>query len=142
MSSTNKRSGTRWERDAAALLNEEFPNTWKRVPGAGALGTILEMPSLQGDLTGDYYFLTKFVAEAKYGYGGKQMTLRKEWFDKIRKEAEKSYSTPAVVLKFKGARDGVKHVIALDFEAWDSLMTEIKEMHDELLRLYAEREVT
>lgn len=137
----SKDKGKRWEKEAEKILNESFGKVWKRTPGSGALGTNLQIPILQGDLIGDYYFLNKtFAAEAKFGYGGKSMTIQKEWFDKIREQAERTYSLPIVLLKFEYARTGVKYVVAMDFEAWDELLTEIEEMHTELLRLYEEHE--
>ena len=131
------RKGKRWERQLSKLLNENFPGTWRRIPGSGAVGTILELPSLKGDVRGDYYFLsTPILGEAKSGYGEKQITLKKEWFDKIRAEAEESYSLPAVIFRYNAARTGVRYVIAFDFEAWDALMQEMESMHNEILRLY------
>lgn len=137
----NKDKGTRWERDAVNELNENYPNTWRRNPGSGALGTILDLPFLKGDLVGDYEFLPiDIVAEAKVGYGGTQMQVRKEWFDKIKMEANENYAIPVVLLKFEKARTGTRHVIAMDFETWDKLMNFVESMHEELLELYEKQE--
>jgi len=137
MVNKNKDKGSRWERDAATILNEEHPGTWRRNPGSGALGTILDLPFLKGDLIGDYAFLPiDFVAEAKVGYGGTQMQLRKEWFDKIKEEANENYALPLVILKFEKSRTGVRHVVAMDFETWDKLLGIVESMHEELLDLY------
>lgn len=137
MVNEQKKKGTRWENDAVKLLNTNFPGTWIRVPLSGALGTIVEMPSLKGDIRGKYRFLPKlFIGEAKVGYGGTQMTLRKEWFDKIREEATESFGFPIVVLKFEKARTGSKHIIALDFETWDEIMEEINTLDNALVRAY------
>jgi hypothetical protein len=137
----SKDKGKRWEREAAKILNKSFPNVWTRIPLSGALGTVLEMPSLKADLIGEYYFLKNpIMAEAKYGYGGSSMTIKKEWFDKIRIAAEETYSLPVVLLKFDNARSGVRYVIALDFEAWDELMSDVERMHTELLNFYEEFE--
>lgn len=137
----NKDKGTRWERDAVNELNENYPNAWRRNPGSGALGTVLDMPFLKGDLVGDYEFLpVDIVAEAKVGYGGTQMQVRKEWFDKIKMEANENYAIPVVLLKFEKSRTGVRHVIAMDFETWDTLMNFIESMHEELLGLYEKQE--
>lgn len=139
----NKDKGTRWERDAVKLLNEQFPSTWKRIPGSGAFGTRIEVPILKGDLAGKYYFLPrKFLGEAKAGYGGTQMTVKKEWFDKIAEEAGESYSLPVVVLKFMGARSGVKHVIAMDFEVWNEMLAEIRDMYELLVNMHKDDEET
>lgn len=141
MVNKNKIKGTRWERDAVNELNIKYPNTWRRNPGSGALGTILDMPFLKGDLVGDYEFLpVDLVAEAKVGYGGTQMQVRKEWFDKIREEANENYALPVVILKFEKARSGVRHVIAMDFETWDKFMNLIESMHEELLGLYEKQQ--
>ena len=39
----SKDKGSRWERDAVKILNDSYYGTWKRVPGSGAFGTILEI---------------------------------------------------------------------------------------------------
>jgi hypothetical protein len=136
MVNKNKVKGSQWERDAAELLNREFPNTWKRIAMSGALGTILEIPSLQGDVTGKYsFFPIKFLAEAKVGYGGVQMKIEKEWFDKIKEQASHSYSLPVVLLKFEKARTGVRHVICMDFETWNKIMSEMEDLKNELVRI-------
>lgn len=132
----NKDKGTRWERDAAEILNKEFPNVWQRIPMSGALGTQLGIPILEGDLKGKYSFLPfPFIAEAKVGYGGTQMKIQKEWFDKVSESAKKLYAVPIVLLKFEKARSGVKHVVAMDFYVWDTLMTRIEELHEESIKL-------
>lgn len=133
MVNKNKQKGTRWERDAVELLNKAYPGTWKRMPTSGAMGTALDIPILKGDLSGKYSFIPKrFVAEAKVGYGGSQMTVFKEWFDKIAEEAKQSYAWPLVLLKFEKARTGVKHVLAMDLETWEALLEYID---DQVMRL-------
>ncbi len=133
MVNKNKIKGTRWERDAVKILNKNFPDVWKRIPGSGAIGTILDMPILKGDLSGKYPFLPKrFVAEAKVGYGGTQMTVSKEWFDKIKLEAEQNFSLPLVLLKFEKATAGVKHIVAMDIDTWDELLAYIDELKKDL----------
>jgi hypothetical protein len=131
----SKRKGSQWERDAAKLLNEFVYGTWKRVPGSGALGAILAEPTLQGDITGkDIPGLPKgFLLDAKVGYGGaKQLTVQKEWLDKIREEAEATYSIPAVICKFSGARQGAKVFVVLDFETFAELVNRPSEIQEEL----------
>lgn len=141
MVNKNKIKGSQWERDAAKLLNTNYPNVWRRNPGSGALGTILDMPILKGDLVGDYMFLPiDLVAEAKVGYGGTQMQIHKEWFDKIREEANENYALPVVLLKFEKSKSGARHIIAMDFETWDKFMNIIESMHEELLKLYEQQE--
>jgi len=59
--------------------------------------------------------------ECKVGYGGNtQLTVKKEWIDKIKKEAENSYSYPMLACKFLGARksEGVKYFVILDFDTF------------------------
>lgn len=138
MPNPQKIKGTRWERDSVKLLNEQFPDVWRRIAMSGALGTILNMPVLMPDISGKYEHMDKgIVGECKVGYGGKQMKIEKAWFDGIREIAEKNYGAlPAVVLKFEKSRTGVKHIICLDFEAWDELMTEMAGMHHELRVLH------
>jgi len=140
MVNKNKIKGSNWERKAAEELNKKFPDTWRRIPLSGALGTTLDIPSLQGDVSGNYLFLPfKFYGEAKVGYGGASMTIQKEWFDKIKKEAENNYAKPVVLLKFEKSNSGVRHVIAMDFETWDDIMLHIQSLRDELEKLYDER---
>ena len=137
MSNPQKEKGTRWERDAVKLLNEAFPGTWKRIVMSGAIGTQLGMPILKPDAIGEYKHLSrKLVGECKVGYGGKQMAIKKEWFDKIKEIAEENFALPVVILKFEKSWTGVKHIICVDFETWDELMQEIAEMYHELLNVY------
>lgn len=130
-----KHKGNRWERDCAKLLNKSFPETWRRIALSGALGTVLGDPLLESDLLGKYEFLSRrFCGEAKVGYGGKEMKVKKLWFDKIASTAERCYGLPAVLLKFNGARSGVRHVIAFDFETWDKLMLEVEQLSKDHVR--------
>lgn len=143
MMSQNKQKdkGNQWERDAVILLNRDFPGAWKRIPLSGAMGTSLEIAELIGDLRGKYpFFPLKFVGEAKVGYGGTQMQIQKGWFDKVAEEAKSIYGLPVVLLKFEKARSGVRHVIAMDFDTWDTIMTGYQELHDEVVKLRAELE--
>jgi hypothetical protein len=131
----SKRKGTQWERDATKLLNEFIYGKWKRVPGSGALGAILEEPTLQGDITGkDIPGLPKgFMLDAKVGYGGStQLTIKKKWLDKIRKEAEATYSIPAVICKFSGSRQGAQVFVVMDLEAFAELVNRPSEIQEEL----------
>lgn len=131
----SKRKGSQWERDAAKLLNETVYGTWKRVAGSGALGTILEEPILQGDIVGkDIPGLPKgFKLDAKVGYGGStQLTVKREWLEKIRKEAESTYSIPALICKFSGAKSGAKVFVVLDLEAFAEIVNRPCEIQEEL----------
>ncbi len=137
MSNPQKIKGTRWERDAVNLLNEAFPSTWKRIAMSGALGTQLDIPMLRPDAIGEYTHLSRrLVGEAKVGYGGKSMTIQKEWFDYIAELAEENYALPVVLLKFEKSKTGVRHVICLSFETWNELMQEMSGMYHELLTVY------
>lgn len=128
-----KDKGKRWERDAVRILEEYLGGTWKRIPGSGALGTYLEEPGLTGDIIGNLEFVPRnFKLEAKTGYGGhKQMTVKREWFKKIRDEAEQTYSIPGLICKFSGARDVSKYFIAFDLDAFKQLMNFFAEIYEE-----------
>lgn len=141
MGNPQKEKGSRWERDSAKLLNRRFPGAWKRIAMSGALGTQLNMPVLMPDISGEYAHLSrKLVGECKVGYGGKSMTIQKDWFDHIDDVGKKNYALPLVALKFEKSRTGVKHIICLDLEVWDELMTEMAEMYQELLNAYEQLE--
>jgi hypothetical protein len=138
----SKRKGKSWEYQARDQLNAMFSQTWKRIPGSGAIGTIVEIPHLTGDLIGKYEFIPfVFRGECKVGYGGKDMTIHKEWFDKIRKESEENFNNiPCVLIKFDGARDGVRYFIALDFQAWFDLLKWIERLYNENVEILGELE--
>lgn len=137
MVNKSKQKGTRWENDLVDLLNENLVMAKaKRIPGSGALGTIIEEPILQGDIRVIVEGLPRdFRMEAKVGYGGKkQLTVQREWFNKIKREADNSYSLPAVACKFLGARkvDGIQHFIALDLDTFCFLLNHISILYNEL----------
>ena len=140
MVNRNKIKGTKWENDATKKLNT-FAGHWKRVPGSGAMGTILNEPLLVGDIKGKTMdFLNKdFVLEAKTGYGGaKQLAIQKEWFDKIAEEADMNFAYPGVICKFANARIGVRQFIALDIDVFGEILRYIKTLSDELDKVYTE----
>lgn len=132
-----KRKGSKWERDAVKLLNEAFPGTWKKIPGSGSIGTILNEPMLKPDLLGHYKHMSKRIAaEAKDGYGGsKSMTIQRAWFNKIAKQAAELYALPMLLLKFSGAKEGTKYFVAIDFDVWIELMKEWEELYNENISL-------
>lgn len=143
MVNKQKRKGTDWERLLEALINKYIKKAEaKRIPGSGAIGTILEMPSLTSDLKIKLNGFTRlFKVEAKVGYGGaKQLTMKKEWFDKIKEEADASLSYPAVAMKFSGARkdSGIQYVIAFDFDTFADIMNHVSDLSDELEQVYLE----
>ena len=134
MSNPKKVKGTGWENDFAELLEENIDGAKaKRIPGSGAIGTIVKEPFLQGDVRAIFEGLSRpFKFENKVGYGGsKQLTVKKEWLDKIIKEASNDYSIPALACKFSGARkkDGVQYFIILDFDTFCDIMNIIYDMN-------------
>lgn len=133
-----KQKGANWEREAVKLL-EQLVNSskWKRIAGSGAIGTTLGEPFLKGDIVGEVPFLGKtFRGEAKVGYGGAtQLSFKREWLEKIREEAEGTYSIPFVICKFSGSRGTVKHFIALDLEAFADILNQAKVIADSERRL-------
>ncbi len=134
-----KRKGSDWEREAVKLLNKRFPDTWKRIPSSGAIGTLVGEPLLAADVVGRYVFLPKPVmGEAKVGYGGKSMRIEKDWFDHVQTVAEGVHGIPVVVLKFERSIKGVKHVMALSFETWDYIM-ELLESQDHIIEELQEK---
>ena len=138
-----KDKGSRWERDLVKLLEEKNKDILvKKIAGSGALGTNLQEPLLMGDVRATFPGLTRSILfECKTGYGGsKQLTVKKEWFDKIKEEAEATFSLPAVVCKFSGARksDGVQYFVSLDFDTFMFLMERIRHLDEELSGMYEE----
>ena len=130
-----KNKGNNFERDAVKLLMNHIPNsTWKRIPSSGAIGTNIGEPLLCGDIVGEIEgFPRKFRVEAKVGYGGaKQFTLKKEWIDKIAMEAYQTYSTPFVIGKFSGAREGTQVFVVLDIDTFSDLLNQITKLQREL----------
>ena len=139
MTINQKDKGRRWERDATKKLNEKIDNgDFKRIPGSGAMGTILKEPLLASDIQGSVPFLDKkLIFEAKVGYGGtKYMTIRKEWFDKVAEEAETALGIPALVCKFDNVRVGTSVFIAFDIDVFADIMNEMSDMHKELTKVY------
>jgi Holliday junction resolvase len=134
-----KDKGRRWERDATKKLNERIKDSnFKRIPGSGAMGTILKEPLLASDIQGKVpYFNNKFILEAKVGYGGtKYMTMRKEWFDKVAEEAETAMGTPGLVCKFDNVRVGTSTFVAFDLDVFSDMMNEVNDLYIELNELY------
>jgi len=120
-----KQKGAKWERDAVAILQDAIHNSaWKKIPGSGAIGTIVKESLLTGDISGGVdYFPKKFKGEAKIGYGGKtQLTLKKEWLDKIVEEAYNNYSVPFLIARFSGSRSGVQEFVVLDIDTFAMLI--------------------
>lgn len=120
-----KIKGTSWERDLVEILNKKIDNSsFKRVPGSGAIGTTLGESLLTGDITGKISGIKKpFKIECKVGYGGAtQLTVKKDWLDKIREEAYNNLAYPILAAKFSGARTGTKHIVILDLDTFIELI--------------------
>jgi len=134
----NKVKGTGFERLAVEILNSLIKDSeWKRIPGSGAIGTAMGEPLLTSDIVGKVKRIPKrFKVEAKVGYGGKtQFTLKKEWLDKVKMEADGTFSTPFLIGKFSGAREGVKIFTVMDVEVFAAMLnhiTKLQETIDEL----------
>ena len=140
MSNPMKRKGSDFEKLAEVLLNTIIKDgKFKKVPGSGSLGTALFEPLLTADIVGKVASISKpFRIECKVGYNSskdkevKQFTLKKEWLDKVRREADATYSIPLLMGKFSGARDGVKVFVTMDVEIFAQIINEITRLHDAL----------
>lgn len=136
MVNKNKIKGTSFENQLVKLFQEYIPRSQaKRIAGSGAIGTTMGEPLLTGDVIASFPgFPRKFRVECKVRCGGKSMTVEKEWFDKIKMEAEGSYSIPLVALKFLGSRasEGVQYLIATDFETFCGLINYVADLKKEL----------
>lgn len=133
MSNPKKVKGTAWENLFAEMLEEKIEEAKaKRIPGSGAIGTTVKEPFLQGDVRAVLKgFNRPFKFEAKVGYGGAtQLTVKKEWLDKIKEEASHDYSIPALACKFSGARKkgGVQYFVILDFDTFCDIMNIVYEL--------------
>jgi Holliday junction resolvase len=134
MVSKSKRKGSDFERLLVNLLLEHIKgSSWKKIPGSGAIGTSLDEPSLTSDVVGSVDAIPKkFRIECKAGYGGsKQLTVKKEWLDKIRKEADANFQIPILAAKFSGALSGTKVFIAMDIDTFAYLLNYITELDEE-----------
>lgn len=130
MVNKNKRKGSDWERKLVEILNENLQGTFKRIPGSGAIGTLLDEGRLTGDVVGKVKGLSKELRiECKTGYGGsKQLTIQKEWLDKIGEEAENTFAIPLLIGKFSGAKTGVKDFVVVDLDVFIDLLNVITKL--------------
>ena len=134
MSNPNKRKGSDWERQATDILNANIKRSrFKRIPGSGAIGTILEEPMLTSDIKGKVDSLEKeFKIEAKVGYGSAtQFTMKKLWLDKVKAEADANYGIPLLVGKFSGAREGVRAFVVMDLDTFCNLINTLTEIWED-----------
>lgn len=139
MTGKQKLKGDKFERDAAKDLSVNS-GEWKRNPGSGSLGTNLGMSELTGDVTGKYPWFAKLLkAENKVGYGtSKQITVKREWFTKVREQAQLDNKYPVVLLKFDdvtGGDIGSAKVICINFDTWNSLMEDLEDLYIHYLKL-------
>lgn len=137
-----KRKGSDWERNLVKYLNKKLTlGAFKKIPGSGAIGTILGEPRLFGDVRGKVHGLSRsLLGECKVGYGGhRQFTLKKEWLDKIKKEADASYSLPFLAGKFSGCRKGICSFVVLDLDTFCDLLNVVTELTREIDELYENR---
>ncbi len=135
-----KRKGSDFERQAVEILNAIIKNAnFKKVPGSGSLGTALFEPLLTADIVGKVDSIpTPFKIECKVGYNPstnrevKAFTLKKEWLDKVRKEADATFSVPLLMGKFSGVREGVKVFVAMDVEVFAQIINHITKLQEEI----------
>lgn len=143
MANPMKRKGSDFERLSVEILNTLIKDSaWKRVPGSGAIGTLLAEPLLTADIIGVVKSVPKkFKVEAKVGYGGAtQFALKKEWLDKIKQEADATFSIPLLIGKFSGSREGVKVFVTMDVETFASIINHITRLQEQLDNLGIARE--
>lgn len=123
--------GLRWERELVKLLGG------KRQPSSGAFGTQIHDASLTGDVVVKYPWWKMLHIEAKTGYGGsKSMNVKRNWFEKVRREAKLANRYPVVALKFKGVTGGdlgSAKVICINVDTWLKMMQEIEYLYMENL---------
>lgn len=90
--------------------------------------------SLTADVSGKVQgFNKKIKGECKVGYGGAtQLTLKKEWIDKVIKQSSQDYSFPILFGKFSGARksDGVQMFVVMDVDNFIDLMNYITKLSE------------
>lgn len=137
-----KTKGTQFERDAVKMLQKAIKDSqWRRMPTSGAMGTIMKEPLLSGDIQGRINGLSrKIVMEAKVGYGGAtQMTLKRDWLDKVIKEAQQSYSIPMLIGKFSGSRGDVREFVIMDFDTFAFVMNHIVELDKQVTQMADEK---
>jgi len=128
-----KQAGTRWEKQVAKELGG------KRQPSSGAFGTQTHDASLTGDVVVKLPWWNKALhIECKFGYGGFQsLSLKREWFTKVRKEAELARRYPIVAIKFRDVaadRETAK-VVCINFDTWKQMMREIEYLYHDYLNL-------
>ena len=122
----SKAKGSAFEHEfVEMLISSIYGADAKRIPASGAMGTSLNEPLLEGDVKATFKGLNKPIRfELKARTGSTQLAVKREWMNKIKKEAEHSFAYPAVACKLIGARkaDGVKFFVVFDFDTFCTLM--------------------
>lgn len=136
MPSKSKQIGDRWEREFVKKV-APYAEIAKRIPGSGALGTLLQEARLTADAFLKYRFLNKpLKVELKYGYGGStQMQVKREWMEKVRMQARDNNYIPAVGIKFRDVLSGDKESatwICFAIEDWNGLVEYLNELFSDL----------
>lgn len=146
MVNSKKIKGTAFENQLVDYLNNLLKEAnFKRIPSSGALGTTFHEPLLTGDVTGTVAGIPqKFKIECKSGYNTltnketKSVSVRKEWFDKVREESKGDLSIPLVACKYDNVRSGVKMFIAMDIAEFAYLINYVTDLKRELDLNYEE----
>jgi hypothetical protein len=136
MPSPQKRKGSDWERQATDILNANIKRgKFRKIPGSGAIGTIVGEPMLTSDIRGQVEsFEKEFKIECKVGYGSAtQFTMKKLWLDKVKEEAAGSYGIPLLMGKFSGAREGVRSFVVMDMDTFCELINKVTELWEDQL---------
>lgn len=134
-----KRSGTYFEREVEGHFDGlETTSFAKRIIGSGAFGIVSRDPRLLGDVHIAYRILPKaLLAECKFGYktGKTQMSIKKEWLEKVAKEAKIADRWPALIMKFKGLRGPDSKVIIFTWDTWNEIMSCLTDKVEALERM-------
>lgn len=134
----NKDYGYDWERELVATF-KKFGNS-KRTPGSGAWGTLTNDASLQGDVTLEVDGF-KFLVEAKAGYGGSaSITIKREWLDKVTKEANNQSPprVPLLALKMKNGKTDNSKLVVMALDVFTALLERINQLVLDLDDAYSE----
>jgi hypothetical protein len=143
-----KVKGSKWEADAVGILTHLIEgSSWKKLPTSGAMGTAIGEPLLMGDVSGRVPgFPSKFKVECKVGYSSgssremKQLTIKKEWFDKVAEESAHNNDTPIVLCKFDNVHSGTRQFVSMDIKVFAEIMNYISDMAKELDEVYGQLE--
>lgn len=143
MVNSAKIKGSTFERDFVKYLNDNLiGGEFKRIPGSGAIGTVINEPFLKGDISGKVIGVPKKLkGECKAGYGGStQLTVKREWLTKIAEEAFQDFAIPFLAGKFIGAKlkDGAQTFVILDSSTFVYLLNIITSLQKEINSKYEE----